>query len=75
MTRTELNDLPTVRPLLEAWRAARAERDRIMSDGRYGFERQLAAERAVREAEDRYVVEAASLTSQASAERQLAMAL
>lgn len=54
MTRAELNKLPTVRPALEAWRAARAERDRVTLDRRYGAEAQRRAECEAQIAENVY---------------------
>lgn len=54
MSRTEANKDPSVAPLLAAWRAARAERDRVTLDGRFGVTEQARAEKAAQDAAAAY---------------------
>lgn len=54
MTRAEINAHPSVAPALALWRAARAERDRILGDGRHSAQTCDAADLAARIAEKNY---------------------
>lgn len=54
MSRTEANNHPTVAPLLAAWRNARAERDRVTLDGRFGVTEQARTEKAAQDAAAAY---------------------
>jgi len=54
MTRAEVNAHPSIAPLLAAWREARAHRDAVLCDGRFGMATRKAAETAAEEARKVY---------------------
>ncbi len=54
MNRADANRLHAVAPRLAAWQEAKAERDRIDLDGRYGAARRRAAAADARVAEQAY---------------------
>lgn len=54
MNRPDANKQPTVAPLLAAWQAAKAERDRLDLDGRVGPAKRKAAHARATVAERAY---------------------
>ncbi len=54
MTRAEIKAHPSIAPHLAAWREARARRDAVLCDGRFGMVARKAAETAAEEARKAY---------------------